>query len=221
MKRLSLLLLFLSSSLYSQSLYSLQLVTFKDFEKASKYQKNFANKIPDLFIYKTDRGYWTIRYKIESDRDRLLKIKRESNLKEIRNSLLVPTSIEKVGKIDKNREEEREKPKRDILKSKISEIKETYHKIDTFTFNLKVDERIYVIQFTKYPYSRMADIVFNERPSQTNLNSLTISNNLVTIPISYGELELSSIDIEKEIPHILNVSRKNRDVRVKVFRVRE
>jgi len=239
--------------LFSQNIvYSLQVATFSDYEKARKYQRKVSRTVNNLFLYKTDSGYWTVRYGKENRRKDIVNLKKRSKSKLLKNSIPVPTSLKKIRNIQIIRTKKMLSEK-DLLFNKdyqkmvnsqnieikteniskiiknvdgsffvknISEIQKEYKKIDTYTFNLKIGERIYIVQFGKYPYSKKANMIFNAKPKNSDINSVTLSNSVILFSVKLNRFKKSPAEIEKILLPILNSGRRNRNIRVKAYRLK-
>ncbi len=96
-----------------------------------------------------------------------------------------------------------------------------YEPIDTYTFRIRVGNRIYVIQFSDNPDSEMAKTVFDEKPRRSNLNLLIVSNSSVQIPIHLGDLTPYQGKIERAIIPILDKARRDNHIRVKAYRIKK
>jgi len=222
------ILLILPIFLLSKNIvYSLQIATFTEYNKADKYKKQFSNRLTGLFLYKTDSGYWTVRYGKEKSRKDILSVKKILKDKILQKAIPVPTSLSKLDiGIQKNTVVNIVKipkvftQKNNFFSTKIISLKNEYRKIDTYTFNLKVEARIYVVQFSEFPYSKRADKIFDSKPKSSNINSVILSNEMVIFSIKLNDIETSSAEIEKVLLPILNRGRRNSNIRVKAYRLK-
>ena len=217
--------------LYSSNIvYSLQIATFNEYNKANLYNIEISKKLKNTFLYKTDNGYWTVRYGQENSRKKIKAIKQSLNLKVLQKSVSVPTSLSKLElktrpkvetpsitqiQTDKNIES-----KDSFFTEKIGTLNEEYKKIDTYTFNLKIGSRIYIVQFSDNPYNKMANMIFNLKPKSSDINSVTLSNKMVVFNIKLNNIDKSFEDIEKTILPILNSGRRNKNIRIKAYRLK-
>jgi hypothetical protein len=198
----TLLMILFSGILMSE--YSIQVGTFSKFEEAEKYLSKF-NK--DFFVYQTDSGYWTVRFGIETSRAILEQMRKKAIFKEVQNGVIVPTDVSKVNF------------RNSLTNSIFSRIERTYNQIDTITFHIKIEDKIYKIQITEYPYSEMANLIFDEKIKISDLNSIIISNNIIHLYISYKELDISQNQIKKYLSEIMELSKKNREIRTKIYQL--
>jgi len=255
--------------------YSIQLGTFNSKESAINGKNNMSQELEteDLFIYKTDRGLWTVRCNIGNDKNEVESVRKASSNKKILNGRVVPTdedklkldnsnyisslnnkksqvknqnslpssnlpeeilsqnnqknssnltiddNLNKIEKIDKQKNVSNSE-KKDYFQKKIFELRESYKQIDSYTFRLKVGARVYVIQFTDNPNDEMATRLLNQRPSNTNLNTVSLSNGIVDIVVKLSDIEQSQSEIEKGVIAVLNESRKNPKIRIKAYRIK-
>jgi hypothetical protein len=88
--------LFIFSSVLSAK-YSLQLATFTSKENALKgYDRLKLDDKESVFLYKTERNYWTLRYYLSDSYSELKNLKKNSKIKIIKNSLIAKTIESKV-----------------------------------------------------------------------------------------------------------------------------
>jgi len=223
------LTLFTLVILKAEIVYSIQLATFLDKKRAVSSLKNLSKKLDGLFIYKTDSGYWTIRIKKESIREKAKIFRDSSNLKIINKGVVVPSDVSKIDNYQKKKrfkqkveikDIRRELPITSFLQNPIEEQKRVQKNIDTYTFHLRVGQRIYVIQFSDNPDSEMANRIFNEKPKVNNLNILIASNSSVRIPLNLGNLDIPQDKLKDIIIPILDKGRRSKNIRIKAYRVK-
>lgn len=193
--------------------YSLQIATFSKLAKAKSFKKRHIKQLKKIFIYKTDSGYFTIRYGQTSLKSEIQKVKKYSKTRLLQKAVVVPTSVKKLGR--------KKSRKKDF--QKISEVVNFNNdsEIDTFTFNIKVGSRIYIIQFGDAPFSRKANFIFNKKPTSSQLNTITLSSgNKILFSAKLKSLNQSTSNIEKVILPILNKGRKDDNIRVKAFKLK-
>ena len=99
--------------------YSLQLGTFKDKRSAEKFllylkRKYLFNKfISDGFVYKTDKGFFTVRVGLEKNKEKLSRILNSFIQSGYKDVVIVPTDIRKLEirkiALDKKREKRKRK----------------------------------------------------------------------------------------------------------------
>ena len=95
--RYSIFMLFIFLIPLNAKTYSLQLATFTSKENAIDGYKRLKFKEKDsVFLYKTDRGYWTLRYYLSESYSHLKKYKNRSKEKIIKNSLVAVTTESKI-----------------------------------------------------------------------------------------------------------------------------
>jgi hypothetical protein len=221
--------------LKSELFFSIQLATFQEKEKAELQKDIFNEKEIDVFLYKTDRGYFTLRKGKFKSREEAETFKKNSLEPIIKKGFIVPTSSEKLEqketKIEKPKiseepkeikvvPEKKDEPNLEFFLNRIEELEGSYKRIDSFTFRLKIEKRVYVIQFSNNPKDEMATKIFNEKPTSKNIDSITLSNDLIHIFFELGEIEKSREEIERTLLPILNGSRKNENIRVKAYRLK-
>lgn len=223
-KFLLLFTIILLLGLKSSVVYSIQLATFVDKDRAISELENLSKEISNLFMYRTDRGYWTIRVQQENNREIVERYRESSTIEAIKRGVVVPSDISKISSYKKSNQELKEEKKdykiSPFFEKKIDEQKSVYKKIDTYTFRLRVGQRIYVVQFSENPDSQMAQTLFEEKPKEIDLNVLIVSNSMVQIPINLGELDASQDEVEDAIIPILDKGRRSKNIRVKAYRVR-
>ncbi len=278
-------------------MYSIQLGTFNNQESAINGKNSLAINIKeDLFVYKTDRGLWTVRCGVGNTKSEVESIRKKSTSQQVRNGRIVPTDENKLEEYNKNYQsvnnnynnldsekinnnkiknnqnsktssaqqqtitttnnssssisdllsqtevktnknnnqkidnlEKIEKPKtsvssandkKDYFQKKIFELRESYRQIDSYTFRLKVGARVYVIQFTDNPNDELANRLLNQKPTNANLNTVSLSNGIIDILVQLSDIEQSQNDIEKGVIAVLNESRKNPKIRIKAYRIK-
>ena len=208
-------------------LYSIQLATFVDKARASAELRNLEKKINHLFLYKTDRGYWTIRTEKKKRRDEVAKIQKNSKLKLVKKGIIVPSDIRKIELVKKkapppiSQTEEKQKVSPHNNPSQKNKNKDSYEPIDTYTFCLRVGTRIYVVQFSDNPDSHIAKTIFNTKPKKENLNVLIVSNSSIQIPITLGEFNSYQNQIEEALIPILDKARRDDHIRIKAYRIKK
>jgi len=215
MYKLIILLLLPIFLLGGNIVYSLQIATFSKLEKAQSFKNINIKKLKKIFLYKTDSGYWTVRYGQESRKSDIQSLKESSKIRLLKRGIIVPTAVKKLKK--------RLKRKKQIKKiAKIMDIDyQDNNKIDTFTFNIKVGSRIYVMQFGDFPFSNKANSIFNKKPTSSQLNTVILSSgNKVLFSAKLKRLNKSLSEIEKVILPILNKGRKDDNIRVKAFKLK-
>lgn len=213
-----------SNSLFSGNIsYSLQIATFKDFNKASAYKKRISNKL-DTFLYKTDSGYWTVRFGQEKSKNKAYKLKNKFNFKCLKKAIAVPTSLLKIIKRVKKPKVKKCKKKlitnmqKNFFEKTMISLKEDRPKISTYTFQIVLHSRIYMIQFTNSKFSKRADEIFNEKPNKLS-DVVILSNDMIHLYVDIQNVKQSAEEIEKIILPILNKSRKSKTMRVKAYRI--
>jgi hypothetical protein len=217
----------------SQIVYSIQVATFKNKEKANSFIKKHSEL--NYFKYRTDSGFWTIRIgkkKTKKETNLLFKqlIKKYPNNLLISNGIIVPSSkkkiLQKIIKKKKNNNFAENLPKsaKSIIKITIptlpviEEIVPTnIEEIDTYTFIIQIHIRIYVIQFGQAPFSELANNIFEKKPQRDDLNTLQLSNSSEVFKINLDNKELKKSDYSILLP-ILNESRTNPNIRVKLYK---
>jgi hypothetical protein len=217
----------LSIQLYSATLYSLQIATFRENSRAVEELTRLSKSIDELFLYQTDRGYWTIRYGKESSRNEAKALRGIDET--LKYGVVVPSDSSKLFNNQKKVVEKRVKEP-EVLDQKeaipplfnryISQFDNLNIKIDTYTFRIMVRKRVYVIQFLDNLESETADAIFNKRLNKSDINRVLLSNNLVEISFGLGNIEKNGDEIESIILPILNKSRKSQHIRVKAYRVK-
>ncbi|GEM_PF-2369135 len=296
MKKKILFFLTINSVLIANVIYSIQLGTFNSRESAVVGKNSLSRETKEnLYVYKTDRGLWTVRYGIGENKNTVEQLRQKSKFDIIRRGRIVPTDETKLeGYLQKeqtdkkiestlqnkkdslqenknkdNDSDEIEVPlkkvpqtenkninnkinekkdlyndgalltpqitssqnkskntknlsndKRDYFQNKISELKDSYKQIDSYTFRLKVGARVYVIQFTDNPNDEMANRLLNQKPTNQTLNTVSLSNGVVDILVQLSDIEDSQKEIENGIIAVLNESRKNQNIRIKAYRIK-
>jgi hypothetical protein len=295
-KKKILFFLTINSVLIANVIYSIQLGTFNSRESAVVGKNSLSRETKEnLYVYKTDRGLWTVRYGIGENKNTVEQLRQKSKFDIIRRGRIVPTDETKLeGYLQKeqtdkkiestlqnkkdslqenknkdNDSDEIEVPlkkvpqtenkninnkinekkdlyndgalltpqitssqnkskntknlsndKRDYFQNKISELKDSYKQIDSYTFRLKVGARVYVIQFTDNPNDEMANRLLNQKPTNQTLNTVSLSNGVVDILVQLSDIEDSQKEIENGIIAVLNESRKNQNIRIKAYRIK-
>jgi len=220
-----LLLLILPILLFSGNVvYSLQIATFSKLDKAQSFKNRHIKELKKMFLYKTDSGYWTVRYGQKNRKSEIQKLKENTKNSLLRKAVIVPTSLKKLSQ--KKRASKRKLQKKKKVRKKEVEIFQDYeqssnNEIDTFTFNIKVGARIYIIQFGDFPFSRTANSIFNKKPTLSQLNTVILSSgNKVLFYSKLKNLDKSSAELESTILPILNKGRKDDNIRVKAFKLK-
>ena len=217
----------------SKIVYSIQVATFKNKEKANSFIKKHSEL--KYFAYRTDSGFWTIRIGKK-------KTKKEANIfltqltkkypknKLIANGIIVPSSkkkiLKKTFKKRKNNNFAKKLPKlsKSIIKITLPTLPVTEEiialnneAINTYTFIIQIHVRIYVLQFGQAPFSKLANNIFEQKPQRDDLNTLKLSNSSEVFKINLDNKELKKSDYSILLP-ILNESRTNPNIRVKLYK---
>jgi hypothetical protein len=214
----------------SKIVYSIQVATFKNKEKANSFIKKHSEL--KYFVYRTDSGFWTIRIGKKKTKKEAnifltqLTKKYPKNLL-IANGIIVPSSKKKIPHRNKQRNnfaENLPKSAKSIIKITIPAlpvveevIPVNSEEIDTYTFIIQIHIRIYVIQFGQAPFSELANNIFEKKPQRDDLNTLKLSNSSEVFKINLDNKELKKSDYSILLP-ILNESRTNPNIRVKLYK---
>jgi hypothetical protein len=230
--------------LYGELLYSIQLATFMSREDALNGIPPLQVEREKLFLYRTDRGYWTVRTELSKSYNDLKKSLPLSKNRYIRRGIVVATSSKKVEWLEKKSSEERvkstvlsslneilqsseesekvDKPtpnREEVFVSRMRDLQKRDSKIESFTFYIKTKHIFYVVQFGEYPFSESANQVYNEKPRIKQDSSITVSNGNGTMIIRFNTLE-DSEKVEESIKRVINISRRTENIRIKAYRIK-
>ncbi|EJF07529.1 hypothetical protein ThvES_00003670 [Thiovulum sp. ES] len=213
-----LLILILPFFLYAGGTYSLQLGTFFKKDSAEKFLKKNQKRIreKELFLYKTDRGLWTVRYFVSNNYRDVLREKKIFPIK----SVIVPTDIKKVKMQKKEKAMILEISRVDSKKEKamILEMQKFNSQIvDSYTVFVEIRDMLYTVQYIQNnnPLSEkfFKDTLIDKR----FLNSLTLIKDSSKIVVQLEEQNLERF--KERILEILEHNEKVENLRIRWRRV--
>jgi len=201
-KKVLLLSLLFISVAYGKLLYSVQLATFMSREDALVGLKRLQIEPKKLFLYRTDKGYWTVRTKLSNRYEDLKDVIKLSKSKYIRRGIVVATSSKKIEWLVPNKEPE------DIKKSRVIEKKETLNRSDIaktlneFFKSDEVSEDRETLSREDVFISRIKDL--QKRDSKIESFTFYIKTEHIFYVVQFGEYPFSESSniIYKEKPRI-------------------
>jgi hypothetical protein len=199
-------ILILPFFLYAGGTYSLQIGTFFKKDSAEKFLERNQKRVRDrkLFLYKTDSGFWTVRYLISNNYGEVLREKKSLSIK----SVIVPTDIKKVKM--KKKEEASKTIKVDSKKEKamILEMQKFNSDIvDSYTVFIQIRDMLYTVQYVKNYNPLSEKFLQNTTINKKFLNSLTLIKDSSKIVV---QLEEQNLERFKE--RILGIVEQNKKV---------
>ncbi len=97
MKKKIIFFLTINSVLIANVIYSIQLGTFNSRESAVVGKNSLSRETKEnLYVYKTDRGLWTVRYGIGENKNAVEQLRQKSKFDIIRRGCIVPTNETKL-----------------------------------------------------------------------------------------------------------------------------
>jgi hypothetical protein len=201
-----LVILILPFFLYAGGTYSLQIGTFFKKDSAEKFLERNQKRVRDrkLFLYKTDSGFWTVRYLISNNYGEVLREKKSLSIK----SVIVPTDIKKVKM--RKKEETPKTIKVDSKKEKamILEMQKFNSDIvDSYTVFIQIRDMLYTVQYVKNYNPLSEKFLQNTTINKKFLNSLTLIKDSSKIVV---QLEEQNLERFKE--RILGIVEQNKKV---------